>query len=164
MVDSRIDPLEATLMGLNFVATWVLPGIYIFSAGLNFASYSLPAVFGWLGVVLYLLALWMIWRAHADLGKNWSPTLEIVQGQKLVTSGIYAIVRHPIYAGMWLAMIGQALLLHNWVAGLAGIVAYAPIFFTRTPREEKMMIDQFGGEYQAYMRRTGGIFPHFERR
>jgi protein-S-isoprenylcysteine O-methyltransferase Ste14 len=51
------------------------------------------------------------------------------------------------------------LLLQNWVAGWAGLALFAPLYVLRVPREERMMLDQFGEEYRAYMDRTGGVVP-----
>lgn len=127
---------------------------------MNFANYELPFWAGWTGAACFALGLWLLWRAHADLGQNWSRSLEIRQGHQLVTSGIYRHIRHPMYAFGWLFGIAQALLLWNWIAGLSGLVSFALLYFLRVSREEQMMLDQFGDEYQAYMKRTGRVIPH----
>ena len=102
-----------------------------------------------------------MWRSHTDLGQNWSESLQIRQGHQLVTSGIYRHIRHPMYAFGWLFGIVQALLLQNWIAGLSGLVSFAVLYFLRVPREEQMMLDQFGEEYQSYMKRTGRVIPQW---
>jgi protein-S-isoprenylcysteine O-methyltransferase Ste14 len=66
-----------------------------------------------------------------------------------------------MYASIWLWAASQALLLSNWIAGLAGIAAFAPMYFRRVPREEQMMRGAFGPAYEAYMARTGRILPRF---
>ena len=81
----------------------------------------------------------------------------------LVTDGIYSYIRHPIYAGLWLWAIAQPLLLQNWLAGFALLVLFTPLYFTRRPREEGLMLDYFGEEYRAYMGRTGRILPRLRR-
>ena len=159
MVATRVRGVEAVLMTLSFFGLYLLPLVYIFSSWLSFANYTLPDWAGWLGIILMVCALYIIWRAHADLGRNWSPSLEVVEDQKLVTGGIYRYMRHPIYTAMWLFTIAQALLLHNWIAGLGGLLIYIPLYFIRVPREEQMMIDQFGDEYRTYMQRTGRFLP-----
>jgi protein-S-isoprenylcysteine O-methyltransferase Ste14 len=85
--------------------------------------------------------------------------VEVTEKQTLVTQGIYRSIRHPIYAAMWLWGIAQALLLQNWIAGLATLVLFMPVYFVRVPREEQMMLDHFGQEYQTYLEHTGRIFP-----
>ena len=157
--ESRIGALETVLDLAAFTGMQVLPLVYIFTGWLRFADYSLPLWAGWLGALLMAGCLWLIWRAHRDLALNWSPNLELQKDHRLVTSGIYARLRHPIYASVWLWCLAQPLLIQNWVAGPAGLLTFALVFFTRVPLEEKMMLDQFGEEYADYMKRVGGIIP-----
>lgn len=60
---------------------------------------------------------------------------------------------------LWLFSLAQALLLANWLAGCAALVTFAPMYFLRTPREERMMCEIFGQEYRDYMARTGRLWP-----
>jgi len=103
--------------------------------------------------------VWLFWRSHGDLGRNWSPSLQLREGHELVTGGVYRSIRHPMYASMWLWGVAQALLLQNWIAGWAGLVSFVPLYLLRVPREERMMLDEFGEEYRSYMNRTGCIIP-----
>ena len=68
-----------------------------------------------------------------------------------------------MYSAHWLWGIAQALLIHNWIAGLASLVIIIPIYVLRVRREEHMMLEQFGDEYRTYMSRTGRIFPRILR-
>lgn len=106
-------------------------------------------------------ALALFWRSHADLGQNFSRTLELQERHALVTRGVYRRMRHPMYAAIWLFAAAQALLLPNWIAAWSGLAGFAPMYFLRTPREEKMMMEAFGAEYAAYMERTYRMFPRF---
>ncbi|CAG0927134.1 protein-S-isoprenylcysteine O-methyltransferase [Thermoflexales bacterium] len=159
LAESRLNPLDVMLDFLAFGGMEVIPLIYIFTPWLDFANYALPPVLGWLGAVIFVATLWLLWRAHADLGLNWSPTLQITQAHQLVTQGVYHYIRHPIYAAMWLWGIAQVLLLQNWIAGPATLLFYGIVYFRRTPREEQMMLDRFGDEYRAYMQQTGRVIP-----
>jgi protein-S-isoprenylcysteine O-methyltransferase Ste14 len=157
---------DITLELISFLGAEVIPLIYLFSTWLDFANYQLPAWLnwiGWLGAGIFAGALILLRKAHTDLGKNWSPSLQIVPDQHVVTTGIYATLRHPIYAAVWLSMIAQALLLNNWIAGLAGIVTFLPVYLVRVPKEERMMVEQFGQEYRDYMQHVGGIIPKWNR-
>lgn len=158
---SQVRGIEAGLLTLSFFTLYLLPLVYIFSPWLDFANYTLPAWLGYVGIFLLVLANLIIWRAHADLGKSWSPSLEVTQEQKLVTGGVYRFFRHPIYTAMWLFAIAQALLLHNWIAGLGGLLTFLPIYLIRVPREEQMMLDTFGDDYREYMKNTGRFLPRF---
>lgn len=161
ITDNRLNVLEFMLALLGFIGMHLLPIIYIFTGWLDFANYQLPDWLALIGIIPLIGSVWLLWRAHADLGTNWSPTLEVRQEHKLVTNGVYQHLRHPIYASVWLTGIAQVLLLHNWIAGLALLVTFIPIYFLRVPREEKMMLDNFGEEYRSYMQRTGGVIPKF---
>jgi protein-S-isoprenylcysteine O-methyltransferase Ste14 len=104
-------------------------------------------------------SLWLFWRSHADLGQNWSVSLELRQGHQLVTQGVYRRIRHPMYASIWLWALAQGMLLENWLAGWSVVPAFAVMYLLRTPREEQMMCELFGDAYQDYMRQTGRLFP-----
>ena len=84
-------------------------------------------------------------------------TLEIDAQHRSVTRGVYGLVRHPMYTS-FIPGLGQALLLANWIAGPAALVAVAVLVIVRVERSE-MMIDQFGTDYRDYMRRTGAVVP-----
>lgn len=155
----RVDWRERVLMPIVFVGCMLLPVVYLFTPWLSFADYRLPAWAPWCGTAVMAYALWLFWRSHSDLGQNWSMTLEIRQGHTLVTRGVYRSIRHPMYAAIWLFGLAQGLLLSNGLAGWSAFVAFAVLYFVRTPREEQMMCERFGDEYRDYMRRTGRLFP-----
>lgn len=159
LAEARTSGIDFTLDMIAFTGMEIVPLIYIFTPWLSFADYALPAWAGWLGAVVLAIAAWLLWRAHADLGRNWSPTMEIVQQHGLVTQGVYSRIRHPIYAAVWLTGVAQALMLANWIAGPACLALFLPVYLVRTPREERMMLDHFGEAYRDYMKRTGGVVP-----
>jgi protein-S-isoprenylcysteine O-methyltransferase Ste14 len=101
----------------------------------------------------------MFYLSHRELGRNWSISLDLRETHKLVTDGVYARVRHPMYTAFWLWALAQALLLPNWVAGLSGLVGFGTLYAFRVGREEKLMLDAFGNEYRAYMARTARLVP-----
>jgi len=155
----RVDAVEKILMAIVIPGGLLLPIVYLFTPWLGFADYHLPKLAPWLGTVVMIAALWLFWRSHADLGQNWSVTLEVREGHQLIKHGVYRSVRHPMYASIWLWCLAQGLLLENWLAGWYALPAFALMYFVRTPREEQMMCDRFGEEYRDYMRQTGRLFP-----
>jgi protein-S-isoprenylcysteine O-methyltransferase Ste14 len=157
--ERRVTLLEIIMLGLLFLAMFFLPLAYSVTTWLDFANYSLPNWAGWFGAVLLMFALLVFWRSHADLGLNWSPSLEIRTEHKLITNGIFAYIRHPMYASQWIWVIAQALLLQNWLAGFLNVLVFVTFYFLRVGAEEKMMLDTFGDEYREYMTRTGAVFP-----
>ncbi len=157
--ERRVNTQEKVLLGMLFLAMFFLPLFYSATNWLDFANYSLPVWAGWLGVVLIGLALLVFWRAHADLGLNWSPSLEIRTEHKLITNGIFSYIRHPMYASQWIWVIAQPLLIQNWVAGFLNLLVFIPFYILRVRAEEQLMIDTFGDEYREYMKKTGAVFP-----
>ena len=159
IVVSRKTALEYAVLALAFVGMLLIPLTYVLTSLLRFADYQLPVWAGWVGTVVFLFALWLLWRTHHDLGKNWSQTLELRKGHQLITSGVYRYVRHPMYAAFLVWGLAQPLLLQNWIAGWSHLVAFLPLYILRVPREEQMMREQFGKAYQSYMSRTGRVIP-----
>lgn len=155
----RVDALEIFLLLLVIPGSLLLPPLYLFTPALNFANYHLPAFAPWLGGVLMVISLWLFYRSHADLGQNWSATLEIRQGHELITNGVYRHIRHPMYASIFLFCLAQGLLLENWLAGWYSLFAFSVMYILRTPREERLMHDTFGDQYLIYMQNTGRLFP-----
>lgn len=161
IVAARRDLGEKILLYSMFLTMMVLPLIEIGTGLLAWADYQIADYLTAIGAALQLPALYMFWRAHADLGRNWSPGLEVREDHGLVNRGVYARVRHPMYATIWLFALTQPLLIHNWVAGVLVIPAFAAMWLLRVPREEALMRQTFGAAYDEYCRRTGRLFPKF---
>ena len=156
---SHKTPLETGLLVLAW-GGFFIPLIWVASSAFRFADYPLrtgPLV---AGVMCFVIGLWLFYRSHADLGTNWSITLEVREGHRLITQGVYRGVRHPMYSALLLYSVGQALVIPNWVAGLSNLVAFVVLFALRVAAEERMMAQQFGNEYAAYTTRTKRLIPH----
>ncbi len=150
---------EWALLAVAAMGLGVLPGIYLATGFPRFAQYQFLPALGWLGTIVFALALWLFHRSHRDLGANWSVTLQVREDHRLVTGGIYARLRHPMYAAFWLWAIAQALLVPNAVAGPAGLVGFGILFALRVGEEERLMLATFGEDYRAYMARTARLVP-----
>jgi protein-S-isoprenylcysteine O-methyltransferase Ste14 len=111
----------------------------------------------WMGIALGLVSFVLYAWSQATLGKAWSPHLQMRQEHSLVTWGPYARIRHPIYLASLGFLTGIALVTANWFfIGL--LVVSIVVLALRIPKEEQMMIEDFGEEYEAYMARTGSLF------
>ncbi len=106
-----------------------------------------------------MCGLFIFYLAHRDLGLNYSALLELRDEHELITHGIYRHIRHPMYAAIWLMVLGQAFLLANVIAGFGGILGFGFLYVTRIDFEEQMLIDRFGTAYRDYMERTGRLIP-----
>jgi protein-S-isoprenylcysteine O-methyltransferase Ste14 len=132
----------------------ILPLVSIATPVLSFADYPLHVLPWFLGTLCLVVGLWFFYRSHADLGTNWSISLEVRDGHTLVTNGVYQHIRHPMYTAIFLIAVAQALLLPNWLAGPACLVAFLLMLTFRIGPEEQMMRDRFGDDYVAYAGRT----------
>ncbi len=161
IIDRRVDLREKLLLIGVFATTVALPMLYVATPLFAALDYSLPSLAPWLGAALLVPASWLFWRSHADLGRNWSPSLEVREGHSIVDTGVYARIRHPMYAAVWLYVAAQALLIPNSIAGALALPAFAALYWLRVPREEQMMLDTFGERYRSYMQRTGRVTPKY---
>lgn len=117
---------------------------------------------GWVGVALCVLGFGLAMIARWHLGRNWGMPMSRKEQPELVTSGPYAVIRHPIYTGLILAMLGSAIGMNIiWALLLVPIGAY---FIYSARREESLMLQQFPEHYGAYMARTGMLVPRLFRR
>jgi protein-S-isoprenylcysteine O-methyltransferase Ste14 len=150
---------DGALLAISFTGLCVIPVIYVVTSEPRFADYPFQPAMAWLGTAVFALSLLLFYRTHRDLGRSWSVTLEIRETHQLVTTGVYRHVRHPMYSAFFLWAVAQALLLPNFVAGLAGLIGFGTLFAFRLPREERMMEERFGEAYRAYAARTRRIIP-----
>jgi protein-S-isoprenylcysteine O-methyltransferase Ste14 len=119
---------------------------------------ALPtAAGGVLGVALCAIGTGLAIWARAHLGRDWGPPMSVKEDPQLVTTGPYSYVRHPIYAGLWLAMLGSAIAQSAW--WLVPVVFGGGYFFFSARKEEKAMLEQFPAEYGAYVKRTKMFVP-----
>lgn len=155
----RVTGLEMALMAISYSGLGVVPLIYVVTDQPAFATYPFSPVLSWLGTLVLIAAMVLLYRTHRDLGRLWSISLEIRDRHQLVTHGIYEKLRHPMYSSFWLWAVSQALLLPNWIAGCAGLVGFGILYFARVGHEERMMLETFGDDYRAYMARTYRLVP-----
>jgi protein-S-isoprenylcysteine O-methyltransferase Ste14 len=151
--------LDIFLVFFQLFGMIILPAIYLVTPLFNFADYKLPVWMGLLGMAIFIAGLWLLWKSHADLGKNWSPELRIREEHSLVTNGVYRYIRHPMYGAHWVWGIAQVFILQNWIVGPATLITFAPFYFYRIPHEEQMMLEQFGESYTNYIKKTGRVIP-----
>ena len=102
--------------------------------------------------------LFSVW-ARRHLGKNWSQAVTLKEDHELITTGPYALVRHPIYTGLLLGFIGCAVARGEW----RGLLAVALVFIAlwrKLRLEEKWMRVQFGASYENYSRHVAALVPY----
>jgi protein-S-isoprenylcysteine O-methyltransferase Ste14 len=108
-------------------------------------------VLTWAGIAL---ALWARWH----LGQYWSARITIKEDHKLIRTGPYSRLRHPIYSGLDLAAIGTALTIDQWRCVL-GVCLIILAYGIKARREEAMLRAQFGADFQDHCGHTGFLIP-----
>lgn len=116
----------------------------------------------WSGVALTSVGVAVAIWARYCIGQYWSARVTLKEGHRLIRSGPYAFVRHPIYTGMLLAAMGTALVIGEW-RGVLAVVVILAAHSRKALREEKLMTAEFGEEYASYRRSTGFLFPRLRR-
>jgi len=153
------DLRETILLTISLSGLGLIPFLYVATGFPALAARPFLPILAWLGVPVAVAALVMFRLTHKALGRNWSVSLQVKEDHRLVESGVYGRVRHPMYTAFWFWALAQALLLPNWVAGLSGLVGFGTLYAFRIGREERMMLETFGEEYRAYCARTARLFP-----
>ena len=150
---------ERLAMIISSVGLGYIPIAWIFTDFLDGFDYA-PNIFTIIiGAVVLIGSLRMFRLTHKALGRMWSHSLDLREGHRLVTEGIYKSVRHPMYTAFWAWGLGAAFLLPNWIAGFSGLIGFGTLFFLRVSQEEEMMRAEFGSEYDEYMKRTKRVIP-----
>ena len=144
---------------------WAFLIDWLASAGwFPWALVSLPMWARWSGVGFGVVVAALMWWTMLALGSNYRGTMGLHANHELVTHGPYRFVRHPMNAFFPLVSIFLFLLSANWVLGVVALILIGTISIVRAPMEERQLIERFGKEYRAYMRRTGRFFPRLRRR
>lgn len=125
---------------------------------LGMLSVPFPNWLRWMGVVLGALSLAIYAWSRTTLGKEWSYYLQMREKHHLVTTGPYGWIRHPIYLAMMGFLTGITLVTANSFL-IAFLIVSIVDLALRIPKEEQMMIEEFGDEYKTYMQRTGRLLP-----
>jgi protein-S-isoprenylcysteine O-methyltransferase Ste14 len=159
----RTRQMEAAGRRFSTVAILVVAAFLIFARRVNLGilsrrfipeSETIKAASLVLVAVGVAIAIWARWH----IGEYWSSRVALKEDHHLIQSGPYARVRHPIYSGMLLAMIGTGLFVGEWRAILGVLLVFAA-HWQKARREEKLLASEFGPVYQDYCGRTGSLIP-----
>jgi protein-S-isoprenylcysteine O-methyltransferase Ste14 len=113
----------------------------------------------WLGAAVTIAGLLFAVWARVYLGSNWSRSVTIKQGHELITTGPYAMARHPIYTGVLTGLLGTAIALSQ-VRGFLALALFFLAFWLKLRMEEQWMRSQFGETYATYAHQTAALVPY----
>src|SRR5215510_8664839 len=134
-----------------------LPSLIAFAGGLGSQMVMLLA---FVGCLLAMTGVALVFRSRVALGPAWSFAPRANEDMGFVTTGPYHFVRHPIYFGLSVMAMGQALAFRSWPAFLILLSGIVPTFAWRAYEEERMLSRTFGGRYALYRKRTKMIIPY----
>jgi protein-S-isoprenylcysteine O-methyltransferase Ste14 len=156
--EGRASAVLLMVQGIYLIA--LLPPYLLFPS--NFLLFQMPFSnwLRWAGIGLGCLSLPFLAWVHYVLNKEWSGTLKLQTDHKLVTSGPYRRIRHPMYTVHLAYFLSWVLVSANFLFLMYYVLAILLITL-RIPKEERMMLEKFGEEYRAYMKRTGRLLPYF---
>ena len=162
-IESREGAKGKLLLTLVFTGSTTMPLLYLLTPWFDFAGYQVGLAQGGIGCVLAVAGIWLFWKSHRDLGRQFSPTLELREAHTLVSDGIYSRIRHPMYTAVFLNAAAQLCLVGNYVVGPAFLIAFSILYFARINHEEAMMLEHFGSVYADYKQRTNRLLPAWRR-
>ncbi len=111
-----------------------------------------------IGLTICILgAIVAIWSRQI-LGKNWSLAVQLKEDHELIKNGTYSVVRHPIYSGLTLLFLGNAIMVGDW-RGLIAVAIVFISFYFKSKKEEEWLAESFGAQYAEYKKRTKILIP-----
>lgn len=150
-----------TVIRIGGLILWLTPLVYLINpAWMAWSKIGLPEWVRWLGVAIGILCVFGIYWLFSSIGSGITPTSATRKEHKLVTSGPYRWVRHPLYTVGSSMFVAFGMMADNWFIALLGILAFIAMAI-RTPKEEANLVEKFGDEYREYMKRTGRFLPKF---
>jgi protein-S-isoprenylcysteine O-methyltransferase Ste14 len=159
--DAKYAPksfIGIALQGVSFGLVWGLRRTPFLSPFVD-DQFILNLVLQILGVLLAIGSVWMANSAIRELGKQWSIQARLIEDHKLITSGVYQIVRHPIYAAMLGMLIATAFALTHWAVAIIAVIVFLAGTKIRTVLEEKLLRAAFSEEYQTYAAKVPAFVP-----
>lgn len=158
-VEKPLEPKSLQLIAVKAVKIGILLGVVV----QIFLPEILPIaddIFALriVGTIIYTVGLLTAIAARLQLGDNWAniETGQVLTNQTVVAKGIYGLIRHPIYTGDLLLLLGLELALNSWL--VLGVFILAPVVMLKAMNEEKMLVRELNG-YDAYQARTKRFIP-----
>ncbi|MPW26957.1 hypothetical protein GC105_14320 [Alkalibaculum sp. M08DMB] len=129
----------------------------------HFLDEQIERVSSILGTIMIILGVITNILGRLKLKANWANHIKIYDSHKLIRTGIYRIVRHPLYASLMLMLFGGVLVYKNYLSFFLTNFVFLPFMDYRVNQEESMLLKEFP-EYEEYKRDTGKFFPKFFKR
>ena len=146
-------PESLLLAGLGYVAHLHAMRATATPEGVAVAGVGAACTIACLGLMFWTLASWRgLFTGHA-----------VIEGQHVVTRGAFGLVRHPVYLGVFLSWLGGALAFHSWLMVVTLVCYVIPAYVLYARSEERMMLNVFGEDYDAYRKSTPMLIPSIDK-
>ena len=146
------------LQSVAYMPVWAIRRVPVFSPLLG-DYFILNIVLQVFAVILAATSVWLVMAAIKELGKQWSLQARLIEGHKLVTTGVYQIVRHPIYTAMLGMLVATGIAFSRWYVVLPAVVVFIIGTKIRTVFEERLLRDAFGQEFADFQASVPGLIP-----
>ncbi len=156
--DSVVERKSIVATATMFLFFFVFYAVVVLRIGVVVLPARVYAVLCIIGAVLLVLGAVVNILGRARLDKRWSDHIKIYSDHSLVTSGIYGVVRHPLYASLIWMFYGASFVYANWIGFLLNTFVFVPMMYYRAMQEEALLVDKFP-EYKDYRKRIGMFFP-----
>ena len=152
-VETKKTPVSAVTIVIFISVYCVVLVTHAGAAPLNTVCIAAGALISGFGAVFQIVS-------RVQLGRSWSNQIRIYEHQNLVTTGVYSVIRHPLYATFIIMFFGNSLMYSNWLSALLTAAVFVPMMDFRARQEEKILCEVFDG-YPDYMRSTGRLMVKF---
>jgi protein-S-isoprenylcysteine O-methyltransferase Ste14 len=154
---------ESILQRLVYILPVVIAFYLLYNPRTDFgllATYFVPHTLEaqWAGVTIMALGVAIAIWARVHLGTNWSGVVTLKEGHELIRTGPYRNIRHPIYTGILVAFLGNAIV-NGQVRGLIALAVMWASFYVKARREEAFLRQEFGPKFDEHTRHTGMFLP-----
>lgn len=157
----RKSVVETGTMTVFFIIYYIILVSKVGTIGL--ASEFVKQLMMILGTVMILSGCAANIKGRFNLGRNWANQIKIYKTHTLVQTGMYSIVRHPLYSSIILMFYGGCLVYRNITAFTAVSVIFVPFMYYRAKQEETLLLQSFPN-YEEYKKKTGMLFPMIRTR
>jgi protein-S-isoprenylcysteine O-methyltransferase Ste14 len=147
------------MLAVSRLTMWFLCWFLPFADRRAILTFAHPGALRYLGVLMFLVGGAVQLVALRTLGRQYSVYVTVQSDHQLVDNGIYRLVRHPIYLGLVLTMLGTTLAFSSWL--VIPVIVLVTIFVSlRIRQEEALLSSEFGLEFESYRQRTKMLLPH----
>lgn len=163
--DAKREPwswIGLGLQGAGYLVVWIMPRRPFFSPMIE-GQFVLSTALSIIAVLIAAVSVWLAIAAIKELGRQWSLTARLTEGHKLVTTGVYGLVRHPIYTAMLGMLVATGVVLSDWPGRVIGFAFFLIGTFIRIRFEEKLLTHAFGKEFAEWKSCVPALIPDLKK-